>query len=165
MCRETITWASETLRVSRAQDKKDGEYSGLRYRERKWLSARARARQLSPLPSLACSSCSHKTLLLSSPASSHIHGLRTVWIPWNLHNSIQLLGQISTCPNPRCPESRHVQRTTTPALLCCQLSLSGNSFIIWFICMRAELVANDRRLIFADLHDSLRSEQDDLKPR
>lgn len=124
MCRETITWVSETLRVSRGQDKKDGEYSGLRYRERKGLSARARARQLSPLPSLACSSCSHKALLLFSPASSHIHGLRTVWIPWNLNNSIQLVGEISTYPNPRGPESCHVQRTTTPALLCCQCSLT-----------------------------------------
>jgi hypothetical protein len=38
------------------QDKRDGEYSGLRYRERKATSAGASPRQLGPLPRFTCSS-------------------------------------------------------------------------------------------------------------
>jgi hypothetical protein len=57
MCEQTIKWSREDLRVSWGKDKKDGEYGGLRCRERNGRSARLSERQLSQ----AASYLSHKT--------------------------------------------------------------------------------------------------------
>jgi hypothetical protein len=85
------------MRVSRGKDKKDGQYGGLRCRERKGRSARASARQLH------LASLFHHRLII------HLLPPRTILAP--KHNNIQ---PALTAPTARSPTT--LLNYTHPAL-------------------------------------------------